>query len=263
MTASKPFKVASISTNMNSFGLYGHILMAEDGESWQVGRSRSGGDPAPWEKGEIVEVPVVVDPISQVERLDWEQLHCEVPQALADAPANVVAEIWGHAIAEDEETNATIPKKELKPSIIFSAEQFTPTEWNTAQDKADFANHFVRFVESGFSVAEFSPEFYNRLSQTFGHIAHFDRGTFFKKFFTSSADKVRFLRQAVDHESFGDAQFTFCDVERVLREWIIQSKTMERIEQTAIHAQNRAEREQLKKLLKKHGMPEDSGDQAG
>ena len=32
----KPFKVALISSNPNSFGLYGHIMVAEDGESWQV-----------------------------------------------------------------------------------------------------------------------------------------------------------------------------------------------------------------------------------
>ena len=42
MPTQKQFKVASISSNANSFGLYGHVLMAEDGESWQVGRSRSG-----------------------------------------------------------------------------------------------------------------------------------------------------------------------------------------------------------------------------
>jgi hypothetical protein len=255
--ATKLFKVASISSNANSFGLHGHILLAEDGETWQVCRRRSGTYPTQWERGEIVEVPVVVDRLTEVERLNWDALHCEVPQALPDAAANIVAEIWGHPVADDEDANAVIPKKELKPSIIFLAEQFMPTQWSTGQDKADFANNFVRFVEGGFASADFSAEFYNRLSQTFGHIAHFDRGTFFKEFFTCSADKLKFLQQSVDHESFGDPKFTFCDVERLLRDWLIESKTAERVEQTAINAQNRAEREQLKRLLKKHGIPED------
>lgn len=37
MIPHKQFKVASISSNPNSFGLFGHIMVAEDGEAWQVG----------------------------------------------------------------------------------------------------------------------------------------------------------------------------------------------------------------------------------
>jgi hypothetical protein len=34
----------------------------------------------------------------------------------------------------------------------FEASEFTPTQWDTAQQKADFANHFSRFIDSEFSV---------------------------------------------------------------------------------------------------------------
>ena len=36
--------------------------------------------------------------------------------------------------------------------MIFTADQFLDTEWESAQDKAKFANHYVRFVESGFMI---------------------------------------------------------------------------------------------------------------
>jgi hypothetical protein len=40
MTPHKPFKVASISSNPNSFGLHGHVLLAEDGEGVGYGSVR-------------------------------------------------------------------------------------------------------------------------------------------------------------------------------------------------------------------------------
>lgn len=33
------------------------------------------------------------------------------------------------------------------PKALFSAEEFTPTEFSTSQDKAAFGNHFFRFIE--------------------------------------------------------------------------------------------------------------------
>lgn len=45
---------------------------------------------------------------------------------------------------------------------------FTPTQWDTAQDKAAFARQFVRFVQSDFAAKHFTDKFYRRLSNTFG-----------------------------------------------------------------------------------------------
>ena len=53
----------------------------------------------------------------------------------------------------------------------FSATLFTPTKWDTAEDKEKFANHFVRFVNSGYKHKLFYKWFYQRLSNTFHHIA--------------------------------------------------------------------------------------------
>jgi len=256
MIPNKPFKVASISSKPNSFGVSGHILMAEDGETWQVGRSRSGNYPKPWVRGEIVEVPLMDDPVRHITRPAWEEVHCEIPQRLADAPENVVAEVWGKTV--DAENDPSVPPTDVSPSIAFTADQFIPTQWNTSQEKADFANAFVRFVENHFQKSHFPDWFYSRLSKTFGH---FDQATFFRTFFTKGADKLRFLRLTVDHQPVGDPAFTFSDVEKALREWVIGSGRLDRVARTATHAQNRLERENLKRLLEKHGLPEDFEDQ--
>ena len=82
---------------------------------------------------------------------------------------------------------------DLRPS------QFTPTQWDTAKDKAAFAKQFVRFVQSDFAAKHFTDRFYRRLSNTFGHIANYNRAGFWETFFTTTADMVRFLEQTLQH----------------------------------------------------------------
>lgn len=250
MKATKPFILASISTGPNAFGLWGHVLIAEDGEAWEVARVRSGGFPVPWRKGEVVAVPVSGDDLSP----DWAALHCEVPDQLADAPPTVVAELWGHPVVPG--AAADIPGGDVQPSVVFTAFQFVPTGWASAAEKASFANAFVRFVENGFRSPDFTPEFYSRVSNTFGHIAHFDRRTFYQRFFTTAADKLNFVRQTAEFVPFGQPAYTFCDVERALAKWVVTACVLDRVRMTAENAQSRAERELLRKLLRKHGTPD-------
>lgn len=80
----KQFIVAAQSSNANSFGLVGYILIARDGEAWEVGRSLS----FPWSTGQVVKVPM------QTSQLTWAALSCELPRRLPVAPAAVVNEIW-------------------------------------------------------------------------------------------------------------------------------------------------------------------------
>jgi len=103
---------------------------------------------------------------------------------------------------------------------LFDASQFTPTNWDTAEDKARFANHFVRFVEKDFPWTLFHKTFYNRLSMTFHHIAHFNRHGFYTVFFRSTADKVRFLKWTLQ-PCFGDPAYTYIDVEREIHSWLL------------------------------------------
>ena len=108
----------------------------------------------------------------------------------------------------------------MKNTMNFQPSQFTPTKWDTAQDKVRFAQQFVRFVQSDFAAKHFTDRFYRRLSNTFGHIANYNRAGFWEEFFTTTADKVRFLEQTLQHPCYGDPAWTYSDVERALQQWL-------------------------------------------
>ena len=131
---------------------------------------------------------------------------------------------------------------------LFTAEQFTPTKFDTAEDKAKFANHFVRFVESDFKSTLFPKWFYTRLSMTFGHIAHYNQSGFYSEFFESTMDKVRFLEQTRLAGCYGSPEHTYCDVERVTVKWVrdsgIESLYRERLAEE-IKAKELAEKARL------------------
>ncbi len=112
----------------------------------------------------------------------------------------------------------------------FNAGQFTATEFNSAEDKAWFANHFVRFVESGFRKTLFTKRFYIRLSMTFGHIAHYDKAGFWQVYFVDVLDRVSFIRSTLRAGCHGSPNYTYCDVERVIVDWMIDDGTLARYE---------------------------------
>ncbi len=79
-------------------------------------------------------------------------------------------------------------------------DRFTATKWEGADKKAKFARQFIQFVQSDFAKGEFPQTFYVRLALTFGHIAHYDLHRFYREFFTTTQDKVRFHQpQALAH----------------------------------------------------------------
>lgn len=95
--------------------------------------------------------------------------------------------------------------------------QFTATEWCSEQDKADFGNSLLNFIDAGFKQTLFTKKLYNRLSMTFGHIAHYDQHGFWCEWFTTAADHVLFLEHMLRYPCFGDPKFTFSDVERAVK----------------------------------------------
>lgn len=134
----------------------------------------------------------------------------------------------------------------------FSANQFTPTKWDTSEDKAKFANQFLSFVESGFAQSKFPKWFYKRLSMTFGHIAHYDQGGFFAEFFQTTGDKLRFLRQCSQHSCFGDPTYTYSDVERALRDWMGRVSAVSMYEKMLRNENEKNERAELARLKSKY-----------
>lgn len=105
---------------------------------------------------------------------------------------------------------------------IFKAEQFTPTQWDSAEQKARFANHFVRFLESGFNRNLFYKWFYNRLSMTFGHIAHYNQWAFYEYWFSNEEKCRRFVQHTL-HPACGGCgypAYTYSDVEMALKKFL-------------------------------------------
>ena len=137
--------------------------------------------------------------------------------------------------------------------MTFDPSQFTPTKWDTAKDKAAFAKQFVRFVQSDFAAKHFTEKFYRRLSNTFGHIAHYNRGGFWETFFTTTADKVRFLKMTLQYPCYGDPTWTYSDVERALQQWIQVSNLLEQYRQRMTEETEAGERTQLARLQAKYG----------
>jgi hypothetical protein len=138
------------------------------------------------------------------------------------------------------------------PKGPFLPSEFVPTKFSTAEDKADFGNAFLHFIESEWKETLFTKTFYNQLSNTFGHIAHYNRPTFYSTWFTSDADRLRFLEQALEWPCWGHAEFTFCDVERGLQREIRKRNYVARYELKAAEAVRSAEMAILERLEAKY-----------
>jgi hypothetical protein len=79
----------------------------------------------------------------------------------------------------------------------FSPSQFIPTKWSTAEEKARFGNALLHFIDSGFTRNLFTDRLYSRLSNCFGHIAHYNSTQFSEEWFSSLSAQVRFLEHAL------------------------------------------------------------------
>lgn len=132
-------------------------------------------------------------------------------------------------------------------------DRFTPTKWDSSDKKAAFAKQFIKFVQADFARAKFPKTFYQRLSMTFGHIAHFNQNGFFETFFTTTEGKVRFLRMTLAHSCCGDPAWTYSDVERALQSWLRENDVLARFEARLAEETEAVERAVLARLQAKYG----------
>ena len=82
----KRFKVAAISSNRNSFGLFGVVLIANDGTAYRV----ASNDHNLPKKDGVLEVPT-----HPGFGFDWAKFGFEIPEALPKTPPEVVKQVWG------------------------------------------------------------------------------------------------------------------------------------------------------------------------
>jgi hypothetical protein len=86
-----------------------------------------------------------------------------------------------------------------KPAKICLTDTFTPTQWDTAETKLKFANHLLNFIAADFPEAKFTQQFYNRLSMTFGHIAHYVEGVIMRSVDAKNRVRAQFRRHLTPH----------------------------------------------------------------
>ena len=103
---------------------------------------------------------------------------------------------------------------------LFYARHFQPTAWDTAEEKAEFANTFIRFVESDFSRQFFTGKFYQRMVCMFGFHAFPNSQNFWDYYFGDEAGRWRFSLSCIGHRHAGDAAATYADVHARLQEWL-------------------------------------------
>lgn len=84
----RDYKVVSVSSNTNSFGLRGVVLMSRQGDAWEIGASSHGSRAVP-SQGSIVSVPVDHSGLPDFSAKGW-----EIPRRLGKPPAKVVRAVW-------------------------------------------------------------------------------------------------------------------------------------------------------------------------
>ena len=115
----------------------------------------------------------------------------------------------------------------------FRPEDFTPTKWSSAEEKAKIANKLTWFILGGFQRSAFTKDIYQQLSNMFGHIAHYNINGFYETWFAD----VKACNDWVEHitsnwlSGMGDPRFTWSDVEKVLLQWIKEQHLAEQLEQ--------------------------------
>ena len=101
---------------------------------------------------------------------------------------------------------------------FFKGEMFVASKFSSAQEKADFANALMNFIESGFERHTFTRKLYERLSLTFGFLAHNDLQGFWQEYFTKTVDKAEFLAVILRAPCYGQPEHTYSDVEQAVKQ---------------------------------------------
>lgn len=153
-----------------------------------------------------------------------------------------------------------IPGKLKGKAGEFCIGDFTPTQWATAEEKAKIANKLTRFILGGFQQASFTKAMYQRLSNMFGHIAHYDIHGFYATWFAD----IRCCRDWAEHitsswlSGIGDPAFTWSDVEKALIQWAKEYRIAEQLDELYRLDTEQKERTLLNALQRKYASQDPS-----
>jgi hypothetical protein len=136
---------------------------------------------------------------------------------------------------------------------IFKAEEFEPSKYKTAQEKADFANRLVRFIDSGFEKRFFTKKLYNDLYINFSMIAHYNHHGFWDYYFEGSGEKLDFTQDLLNAKAYGDPTHTNSDVEKAVQQWMYKNRILDREIYNHESVMETAELTEYKRLQQKYG----------
>jgi hypothetical protein len=128
-----------------------------------------------------------------------------------------------------------------------------PTKFHSAQAKAEFGNLLLAFIADYCPESRFTNKLYDRLSNCFGHIAHYDRVGFISEYFCSPSNKLRFLTDTMSHHCMGDRHYTFSDVEWLIVKRLQQHNFASLFRKLAHKSTEAEEVLELARLSKKYG----------
>jgi len=135
---------------------------------------------------------------------------------------------------------------------FFTASDFLPTKWNTADDKAVFGNTLLHFILTGFLAGRFTEKLYTRLSMCFGFIACFDRHGFAETWFDSPESIASFVNHLMQWPCHGDPGYTFSDVERAVQREATRLNLVAKVKEAAASSIQQRELALLDELENKY-----------
>jgi hypothetical protein len=115
----------------------------------------------------------------------------------------------------------------------FTAADFTATKFATAEEKAKIANKLTHFILGGFKQASFSQAMYTRLSNMFGHIAHYNLNGFYETWFSGWRERCKWAENVLAGGAYGcvgSPAHTWCDVEKAMMAWIRDNRIAEQLD---------------------------------
>ena len=257
----KLFKVASYVLKAEEGNLHCHLLVSQDGEVYEVLRQRAH---EPLNPGQTVQVPLrlVTSPPREDRHLipDFLAIGCEgVRRRFAPRLYDLVAQIWSPEVAAKHLTPPG-PRRSRRPFVApFAPDDFVDASacgWPVEQ-KSLVANLFARLVESDFERDRFSEPLHHGLCQCFGFGNRLGVGEFFEKYCATPEGRRQFLQTVVGHTPAGDPRWGLVDVERRIKAWTIQNGVLARTAERDRSEQVKIERQELRRLLQKYGLPND------
>lgn len=136
----------------------------------------------------------------------------------------------------------------------FTADRFTSTEYDSAEEKAKWANAMVNFIEKGFREQDFTRRVYTGLYvHLYGHIAHYNQQGFYDEWFSTDKSRLAWFLHAVNNTPKGSPRnWLWDDVEIAFAEWIFESGLIGEYSERIVKATEERERALLAQLKAKY-----------